>query len=150
MDQIETFKTLIAPLLSAFIVLIAQFFLQPSIQKRIKAQEELWLHKKQIYIKTIELIDNKFDSMNYGDSKPIKEEPETEKINNIFRELLMVCDNQEIITNFQNFMDNSIKDYCSPANRGSYIKLLRSDLGGKSKLSIADEKIPYFRIHSKK
>lgn len=145
--MLEILKALIGPLVVALIMLIAQFFLQPIIQEKIKAQEELWLHKKQVCIKTIELIDKRFDSMNFRDSEPIIEAPKPNEINNVFRELLMVCDDEKIIIRFQKFMDTSIEDYCSPATRGAFVKLLRKDLG-KSKLSIADDKIPYYRIHS--
>lgn len=147
--MMEIFKYLIAPLVAALIMLTAQFFIQPLIQEKIKAQEELWLHKKQIYIKAIELIDKRFDSMKLRDSKPIQDSPTNEEMNTVYRELLMVCDKEEILIDFQKFMDFSIDGYCSPANRGKFIKLLREDLG-KSKLLIDDEKIPYFREYSNK
>ena len=112
-------------------------------------QHELWLHKKQVYIKAIELVDKRFDSMIFGNSEPIAKEPTTKEINDVFRDLLMVCDNEKIIISFSKFMDISVEGYCCPINRGAFIKLLRKDLG-KSTLTIEDDKIPYFRTHSNK
>jgi hypothetical protein len=143
------FKTVISPIIVAVVVIAAQFVIQPLMQRNIIAQTELWLQKKQVYIETIELIDKRFDSMEFKNSKPMRNLPTTDEINNVYRQLLFFCDNSEILTDFRNFMDLSVEGYCSPANRGKFIKLLREDLG-KSKLSIADEEIPYFREHSRK
>ena len=144
------FQYLVAPIITAIIIapfmLVAQFWIQPLIQERIKIHEELWLHKKQIYFKAAELIDERFDSMKFNDSEPVREAPIEKEMNDVYRELLLVSDNEEILTSFQKFMDASIEDYCSPANRGKFLKLLRDDLG-KSDLSADDEKIPYFREH---
>jgi len=146
---LDIFKYLCGPIIVGIIMLVAQFFLQPLIQEKIKAQEELWLHKKQVYIKAIELVDKRFDSMIFGNSEPIAKEPTTKEINDVFRDLLMVCDNEKIIISFSKFMDISVEGYCCPINRGAFIKLLRKDLG-KSTLTIEDDKIPYFRTHSNK
>ena len=143
------FKTIIGPIIIALIVIGAQFIIQPLMQQRITAQIELWLQKKQVYIKTIELIDKRFDSMKFKDSEPKRNPPTTDEINNVYRQLLFFCDNGEILTDFHKFMDFSIEGYCTPANGGNFIKLFREDLG-KSKLSIVDGKIPYFREHSRK
>ena len=137
------FKYLVAPIILSIIVIGAQFFIQPRMEKRITAQTELWLQKKQAYIETIKLIDKKFDSLQFKDSAPTRSRPTDKETNDAYTQLLFFCDNEEIIIEFQKFMDVS-KDYCSPANRGSFIKLLREDLG-KSKLSIVDEEVPYFR-----
>ena len=142
------FQNVIGPIIVALIVIGAQFIIQPLMKQKITAQTELWLQKKQVYIETIELIDKRFDSMKFKDSEPIATPPTTDEINNVYRQLLFFCDNGEILTDFHNFMDFSVEGYCSPANRGNFIKLLREDLG-KSKLSIVDEKIPYFREHSR-
>ncbi len=139
----------IAPAVVGIVVIIAQFFIQPKIQKEITAQSELWLKKEEIYIKTIGLVDKRFDSMFFKDSKPTVEPPTTQEINEVFRQLLLLCDDDEIIIRFQKFMDISIYEYCSPVNRGGFINLLRKDLS-KKKFSIKSEEIPYFRIYSKR
>ncbi len=143
------FQTVIGPIIVALIVIVAQLIIQPLMQRKITAQTELWLQKKQVYIETIELIDKRFDSMKLEDSVHIGKPPITDEINNVYRQLLFFCDNDEILIDFHKFMDLSIEGYCTPANRGNFMKLLREDLG-KSKLSIVDEKIPYFREYSRK
>jgi len=143
------FKTVTGPIIVLLFAIIAQLIIQPLMQQKITAQTELWLQKIQVYIKTIELIDKMFDSMKLEDSEPIGNRPTTDKMNNVYRQLLFFCDNDEILMDFHKFMDLSIEGYCTPANRGNFIKLLREDLG-KSKLSIVDEKIPYFREYSRK
>ena len=143
------FKDLIGPIILAIIVIVAQFFIQPLMQQKITAKTELWLQKKEVYIKTIELIDKRFDSMKFQDSEPIGNPPTNDETNKVYRQLLFFCDNEKILTDFLKFMDKAIEGYCCPANRGNFMKLLREDLG-KSKLSIAGEEIPYFREHSSK
>ncbi|MDA2922458.1 hypothetical protein MYX07_04310 [Patescibacteria group bacterium AH-259-L07] len=134
----------IAPAVAALIVIIAQFFIQPLMQKNITARSELWLHKKEIYIKTIAIIDKRFDSMVFKNSRPVADPPTNKEFNEVYRELLLVCDDDEILIRFQKFMDTSVEGYCSPANRGDFINLIRKDLG-KSKFSIKPKEIPYFR-----
>ena len=146
--MLKVLEFFIAPTVVALIVIIAQFFIQPLMQKNITAQSELWLHKKEIYIKAIAIIDKRFDSMVFGSSQQTAEPPTNKEINEVYRELLLVCDDDEILIRFQKFMDTSVEGYCSPANRGDFINLIRKDLG-ESKFSIKPEKIPYFREHSK-
>jgi|SRR3989338_363341 len=138
------FESLISPIVVALVVILAQFIIQPLMQKIITAQNELWLHKKKIYINTIELIDKKFDSLKFADKEPTGDVPTENEINATYRELLLLADSQEILTSFQNFMNTSLKDYNSPANRAKFIQLLRVDLG-KSRIGLEDDKIPYFR-----
>lgn len=135
---------LISPIVVALVVILAQFVIQPLMQKIITAQNELWLHKKKIYVNTIELIDKRFDSLRFVGAEPTGNAPTENEINANYRELLLLTDNQEIVTSFQNFMDTSLNGYASPANRGKFIQLLRIDLG-KSRIGIEDDRIPYFR-----
>lgn len=109
---------------------------------------ELFIYKKNIYTEVIRVVDKRFDSMNFGDVKQISEEPSTKEMNEAYRQLLLVTDNDEILKRFMKFMDNSINDYCSPANRGDFINLLRIDLG-KGEIKIGIDSIPYFRNYKK-
>ena len=143
------FQNISGSIIVALVVIVAQFFIQPAMQRKVTSQSELWLHKKDVYIKTIELVDKRFDSMEFKDAKPINEPPTSKEINSIYRQLLVFCDDDKILTDFEKIMNISVEGYCSPANRGKFIKLLRKDLG-KSKLSIIDDKMPYFREHAKK
>ena len=136
----------LAPAMVAIIVIFVQFFIQPEVQKKATIKTELWLEKKRIYVETVKMIDKRFDSMFFDSAEPIVNTPTTQEINKVFRELLLMCDNDEIIIKFQSFMDYSVEDYCSPASRGDFINLIREDLG-KDKFSIKPEVIPYFRMH---
>ncbi len=133
----------IAPIIMALITIGAQIKIQPIVQKRIKKEEELWIKKRDLYISTIEMVDKRFDSLSFGDNKPITDPPKNQERNKIYRELLLVSDNEEIPTRFYGFMDDS-KQECNPVARAEFIALLRQDLG-KSKLGIGHDKIPYFR-----
>lgn len=137
-------QVVFGPIVAAIVVLVAQVFVQPIIQKRITTQTELWLHKMKTYIKAIELVDMKFDSLKFSEAEPVGEPPAEKEINGVYRELLLISDNQEIVVSFQKFMSTFSNNYNSPVNRGKFIKLLRTDLG-KPKLAIKDELIPYFR-----
>lgn len=107
---------------------------------------ELFLFKKEIYRQTMEIVDKRFDSMSWKGAEPVSEPPTPGEINNIYRQLLLVSDNDEILKRFMKLMSYSENDYCSPANRGEFINLLRIDLG-KEKVNIRVDSIPYFRNH---
>jgi hypothetical protein len=110
-----------------------------------KKDFELFIYKKSVYSEVIRVVDKKFDSMNFHDSKPISSEPTTQEMNEVYRQLLLVTDNEEIPSLFMKFLDNkTCNTYCSPARRGEFLKLLRDDLG-KSVLKMRVDSIPYYR-----
>ena len=115
-----------------------------------KKDFELFIYKKDVYTEVIRVVDKKFDSMNFHDSKPISSEPTTQEMNKVYRQLLLVTDNEEIPSFFMKFMDNATcNTYCSPAMRGAFLKLLRKDLG-KSVLKMRADSIPYYRNYKTK
>ena len=100
-------------------------------------------HSKPNTVRSYEAILTKFGLI-FGDKDPVDEPPSNEDVNRINRQLLLVTDNEEIPMTFIKFFDYSGEGFCSPANRGLYINLLRKDLG-KRKLKTPNEIIPYFR-----
>ena len=140
----NVFTHLVSPTVVGLIVVIAQFFIQPLMQERVTSKSELWLQKRELYVRTMSLIDNKYDSLIFGNIKPISIAPTSQEMNEVYRELLLVSDDENVITEFGNFMDNSRTDYNSPYKRGEFIIRLRKDLG-ESIVSLKPDAIPYFR-----
>jgi hypothetical protein len=139
---------LVGPVVVGVVVVLAQYIIQPKIQKASTAESELWRAKRDVYMKVITVLDRRFDSMNYKGAAPVTEGPVPSEINEIFRELLIMCDNDEIPARFTKFMNVAVEGYCSPANRGEFINMLRLDLGKRS-FSITPGEIPYFRLYPK-
>ena len=146
-SQHSLFEHLIAPLIIGIVVLFGQFLLQPAIQERAASRTDLWAQKRDAYIDAIALVDKKYDSLSFGTPVRTGPAPTDSEINEIYGRLAMTADNTEIITMFQRFMDAASQDYHSPANRGKFILLLRSDLGQPS-TGLRPEEVTYFRDQS--
>ncbi len=129
----------LAPITTGVIIFIAQFFLLPKLERNKVAQVELWREKKDVFIKSVELIDEKYQSLDFGKghkttfSKPME-------VNKIYTRLLILSENQKIPDKFWKFFDNSVLKY-TPAERGEFILLLQKELGLKS--DTRPNEIPY-------
>ncbi|MCK4905080.1 hypothetical protein KAS42_02385 [bacterium] len=139
-------KYFIAPAVVALILLVAQFILHPLLEKKIIMKKELWLEKKEVYWESIYLIDKSYDSLalskeGYPGHIPTKNKPNTQEINEVYRKLFLLSENEDIPVIFIRFFDKDSK--FSAALRGEYIKLLRKDLDG-FKIRTDSEKIPFF------
>ena len=129
----------LAPIITGAIIFIAQFFLLPRLEKNKTAQVELWREKKDAFIKSVELIDEKYQSLDFGKgSKSIfSKSPE---VNKIYIRLLILSENKDIPNRFWKFFDNS-KSQFTPIERGEYILLLAKELGSKN--DTQPDEIPY-------
>ena len=133
----------LAPLITALIIFIAQFFLLPKLEKNKTAQVELWKEKKDVFIQSIELIDRRYQCLSFGGKKgdgSVFNEPE--KVNKIYTKLLILSENPSIPKKFWRFFDNLVSKY-TPAERGEFILLLQKELGQKN--NTKPENIPYFK-----
>lgn len=138
------FEHLLAPLIIGFFVLLGQFFLQPIIQERVASTTDLWTQKREVYVDASALVDKKFDSLNFPNAPAIGPAPTDPEINEIYRKLLLVADDVEIIVMFGEFMTFREDNYHSAGNRARFLFLMRSDLN-KSSTALMPDTIPYFR-----
>jgi len=133
----------VAPVIVGLLIFILQFFLQPSLEKKKTIEKELWLEKKEAFIKSIQLVDQKFETLKFNENDTLNIEFKNfEEVNTTYVKLLLLSENQDIPKEFWKFFDNRIKEF-SPAQRGEYILLLKDELG--SSTNTKPEEIPYFK-----
>lgn len=133
----------IAPIVTATVI-ARQYFLLPKLEREKTKEVELWKNKKDTFIKAINLIDEKYETLNFGDGMSSVFNKEQE-VNKIYTELLLFSKDAEIPEMFWKFFDSKTA-ILSAQDRGKFISILRKDLGHGE---VDPTKIPVFHHHIK-
>jgi hypothetical protein len=135
----------LAPVITALVILSVQFFVQPILETKKVANVELWKDKKNTFLEAVNLVDEKYQTLQFDQSN--KNDIATKftniaEVNRIYVKLLILSKDQTIPEKFWHFFDDTVKGF-SPAERGEFILLLQKELGQKNKTP--PEKIPVFK-----
>ena len=137
----------ISPLAVAILMLFAQYFLQPLIQKKITSSNELWLNKKEILVKSIDIAYRYWDSEKFDDIRGNHitiSKPSSSELNQILSGLYLSVDNQDVITKFTALFSENI----SPGLIGDYIKSVRKELNQKELTIPSDMMMGFYNTES--
>ena len=130
----------LAPILTGLIVFLAQFFLLPKLEETKTLKKELWIEKKNTFIKALELVNEKYETLGFGKKQP-SEFTKLSEANRIYGNLVILSQNREIPESFWKLFDNSRKEL-QAIERGNFIVLLQKALGQESHTEA--EKMPIF------
>lgn len=134
----------LAPLITALILFILQFFYGPILEKKKTIASDIWLQKKETIIRASELVNEKYQTLKFNSSDTsIGVFTNFKDVNNTYFRLLLLCKNEEIAAIFWHFFDNSTTSF-TPVQRGEFISLLKKELIGID-LKTPTNKIPILK-----
>src|SRR5690349_9886945 len=128
----------VSPIVVGFVVLLGQLFVQPYIAERSLARQELWRSKFNAYVEAIEVVNQKFLSLDWKapgvTSTYTRGEPPTdEKVNNAYAKLALLAGDPKVPHAYLAcFGVYPAETPVKTDNRTDFIALCRKDLGSTS------------------
>jgi hypothetical protein len=88
---------LVFPVATALIVLLGQFVIQPKIAARGHFEQTKWDARRQLYVRALELVNQKFASVSWSGSDvptaaataPLSPPPSRDQVNQVYAELAL-------------------------------------------------------------